>query len=141
MDGKIINFHKIALDVGVDDKTVKKYYSILEDTLIGFFLEAFQHSVRKRLSSKPKFYFFDVGVARSVSRMLTIQLLPKTTLYGDAFKHFIILECMKLASYYNNDYRFSYLMIKDDVEIDLVVERPGKSLLLIEIKSSDNVSK
>ncbi len=141
MNGKIINFHKIALDVGVDDKTVKKYYSILEDTLIGFFLEAFQHSVRKRLSSKPKFYFFDVGVARSVSRMLTIQLLPKTTLYGDAFEHFIILECMKLASYYNNDYRFSYLMTKDDVEIDLVVERPRKPLLLIEIKSSDNVSK
>lgn len=141
MNGKIINFHKIAVDVGVDDKTIKKYYSILEDTLIGFFLEAFKHSVRKRLSSKPKFYFFDVGVARSLARMLTIPVIPKTTLYGDAFEHFIILECMKLASYYNNDYRFSYLMTKDDVEIDLVVERPGKPLLLIEIKSNDNVLK
>lgn len=141
MNGKIINFHKIALDVGVDDKTIKKYYNILEDTLIGFFLEAFQHSVRKRLKNKPKFYFFDVGVARSVSRMLTIPIIPKTTLYGDAFEHFIILECMKLASYYNNDYRFTYLMTKDDVEIDLVVERPGKPLLLIEIKSNDNVSR
>lgn len=141
MNGKIINFHKIALDVGVDDKTIKKYYSILEDTLIGFFLEAFQHSVRKRLNSKPKFYFFDVGVARSLARLLTIPVIPKTTLYGDVFEHFIILECMKLASYCNNDYRFSYLMTKDDVEIDLVVERPGKPLLLIEIKSNDNVSK
>ncbi len=141
MNGKIINFHKIALDVGVDDKTIKKYYSILEDTLIGFFLEAFQHSVRKRLSSKPKFYFFDVGIARSLARMLTIPVIPKTTLYGDVFEHLIILECMKLASYCNNDYRFSYLMTKDDVEIDLVVERPGKPLLLIEIKSNDNVSK
>ncbi len=139
MNGKIINFHKIALDVGVDDKTIKKYYAILEDTLIGFFLEAFQHSVRKRLNSKPKFYFFDVGVARSLARMLTVPVLPRTSLYGDAFEHFIILECIKISAYYNNDYRFSYLMTKDDVEIDLVVERPGKPLLLIEIKSSNNV--
>lgn len=141
MNGKIINFHKIALDVGADDKTIKKYYSILEDTLIGFFLEAFQHSVRKRLSSKPKFYFFDIGVARSLARMLTIPVIPRTTLYGDTFEHFVILECIKLSSYYNNDYRFSYLTTKDDVEIDLVIERPGKPLLLIEIKSNNNVSK
>lgn len=141
MNGKIINFHKVALDVGVDDKTVKKYYNILEDTLIGFFLEAFQHSVRKRLNSKPKFYFFDTGVVKSLTRMLTIPTVPKTTLYGDAFEHFIILECIKLSSYYNNDYRFSYLMTKDDVEIDLVIERPGRPLLLIEIKSNDNVTR
>jgi predicted AAA+ superfamily ATPase len=139
MNGKIINFHKIALDVGVDDKTIKKYYSILEDTLIGFFLEAFSHSVRKRLNAKPKFYFFDVGVTRSLARMLTAPVLPRTSAYGNAFEHFIILECMKISNYYNNDYKFSYLMTKDDVEIDLVVERPAKPLLLIEIKSSNNV--
>ncbi len=141
MNGKIINFHKIALDVGVDDKTIKKYYSILEDTLIGFFLEAFSHSVRKCLSKKPKFYFFDLGVARSLARILTVPVIPKTSLYGNSFEHFIILECIKLSSYYDNDYKFSYFMTKDDVEVDLVVERPGKPLLLIEIKSTDNVTK
>ena len=34
------------------------------------------------------------------------------------------------------DYRFSYLRTKDDLEIDLIVERPGEKLLLIEIKSA-----
>ncbi|MEK6733897.1 MAG: AAA family ATPase, partial [Pseudomonadota bacterium] len=141
MNGMIINFHKIAQDVGVDDKTIKRYYAILEDTLIGFFLDGFQNSFRKRLSIKPKFYFFDSGVARSLARMLTIPVLPRTSIYGEAFEHFIILECIKLSSYYNKDYRFSYLRTKDDAEIDLIIERPGKPILFIEIKSTDNVTR
>ena len=138
-NGKIVNFSNIAKDVGVDDKTIQNYFSILEDTLIGFLLEAFQHSFRKRLSAKPKFYYFDTGVVRALSRQLTIDMLPGTTAYGDAFEHFIILECIRLAHYYYPEYRFSYLKTKDDSEIDLVVERPGEKLLFIEIKSSDHI--
>lgn len=138
-NGKIINYANIARDVGVDDKTVKEYFSILEDSLVGFFLEPFHHSFRKRLSLKPKFYYFDVGVTRSLARQLTVPLTKSTTLYGEVFEHFIILECMKLSSYSRNDFRFSYLKTKDDLEVDLIVERPGKSLLFIEIKSSTAV--
>lgn len=140
-NGKIINYANIARDVGVDNKTVKEYYSILEDSLVGFYLEAFQHSFRKRLSTKPKFYFFDVGVTRSLAGLLTLPLQTSTSHYGDVFEHFIILECIKLATYFNLEFRFSYLVTKDDAEIDLVVERPGKPLLFIEIKSSTQVRK
>ncbi|MFO1258557.1 MAG: AAA family ATPase [Gammaproteobacteria bacterium] len=140
-NGKIINVSNIARDVGVDDKTVKEYFSILEDTLIGFFLEPFQHSFRKRLSAKPKFYYFDPGVVRALSRMLSVSLLPSTSAYGEAFEHFIILECLRMAAYYKSEYRFSYLKTKDHAEIDLVVERPGEKILFIEIKSSTDLRK
>jgi len=140
MNGKILNFSSVAKDVGVDDKTVKNYYSILEDTLIGFYLNPFNSSFRKRLSSKPKFYFFDTGVTRALRNILNVPLEKSTSLYGETFEHFIILECIKLASYFRPDYRFSYIMTKDDAEVDLVVERPGKPYLFIEIKSSENVS-
>jgi len=139
--GKIVNYANIARDVGVDDKTIKQYFTILEDTLIGFFLEPFQHSFRKRLSLKPKFYFFDVGVVRALARMLTLAVKPRTSMYGELFEHFVILECLKLASYFQSEYRFSYLKTKDDNEIDLVVERPGEPILFIEIKSSTDVHK
>lgn len=138
-NGKIINCANIAKDVGVDDKTVKEYFSILEDTLIGFFLEPYRHSFRKRLSEKPKFYFFDTGVARCLSRRLSVPLIPKTFAYGEAFEHFIILEFMRLVSYFQPDYRLCYLRTAGGVEIDLVVERPGEPLLCIEIKSSDTL--
>lgn len=138
-NAKIINYANIASDTGVDDKTVKEYFSLLEDTLIGFFLEPFKHSFRKRLSAKPKFYFFDCGVVRALSRLLTVPLVSSTSAYGEVFEHFIILECVKLASYFKSEYRFSYLRTKDDLEVDLVVERPGQLPLFIEIKSSNNV--
>lgn len=138
-NGKIINYSNIAGDVGVDDKTIKDYFLILEDTLIGFYLEPFHHSFRKRLSAKPKFYFFDTGVARALAGQISVLLQPQTSAYGEAFEHFVILECMKLCSYHRKDFRFSYLKTKDDAEIDLVVERPGQPLLFIEIKSKTSV--
>jgi predicted AAA+ superfamily ATPase len=138
-NGKIVNFSNLARDVGTSDKNIQKYFSILEDTLLGFFLEAFQHSFRKRLSKTPKFYFFDTGVVRALSAQLNLPLIPSTSQFGDTFEHFIILQAIQLANYYHRDYRFSYLKTKDDAEIDLVVERPGLPLLFIEIKSSEHV--
>ena len=138
-NGHIINFSNIARDVGTHDKKIQKYFSILEDTLLGFFLEPFQHSFRKRLSKTPKFYFFDPGVVRALTARLTLPLTQSTSQYGDAFEHFIILQCKQLANCYHREYRFSYLKTKDDAEIDLVVERPGLPLLFVEIKSSSNV--
>lgn len=139
-NGKIVNFSNIAKDVGVEDETVKRYYSILEDTLIGFFLEPYKSSFRKRLSQKPKFYFFDTGVVRALSKTLSVNLVESTYAFGDAFEHHVILECFKLASYYQREFKFSYIKTHNDVEIDLVIERPGKPVLLIEIKSSTQVT-
>lgn len=138
-NGQIINYSNLSKDVGVDDKTIKQYFHILEDTLMGFMLEPFHGSFRKRLHSKPKFYFFDPGVCRALTRTLSVPLKKFTTDYGQAFEHFIILECIRLASYYYPEYRFSYIRTKDDVEVDLVVERPGKKVLCIEIKSAETI--
>jgi uncharacterized protein len=196
-NGKIINYANIARDVGVDDKTIKEYFFVLEDTMIGFFLEPYhnlfrgldhpfsqsfgqlrrpicrdsflgkrekaipssriaaseasrlpeffdrkgeQGLFRKRLVEKPKFYFFDTGIVRSLSRRLSVPLVPKTSAYGEAFEHFILLEFIRLGNYFQPEYRFSFIRTPGDVEVDLVVERPGKPLLCIEIKSSDSIN-
>lgn len=138
-NGKIINYSKIARDTGTSDINVKDYFSILEDTFIGFLLEPFHSSFRKRLSQKPKFYFFDTGIARSLARMLSVELVPQSSAFGEAFEHLVIVEAMRLMSYFCPEYKASYLKTKDDAEIDLVIERPTKPLLCIEIKSNSNV--
>ncbi len=140
-NGDIINFTKIANDIGVDVKTVQSYYNILEDTLVGYLLEPFHLSIRKRQRTNPKFYFFDTGVKRALERTLTVELKPQTYAFGKAFEHFIICEILRLANYYSRDYRFSYLRTKDNAEIDLIIERPGMPLALVEIKSTDKVNK
>jgi uncharacterized protein len=50
------------------------------------------------------------------------------------------LEFIRLGSYFQPDYRFSFIRTAGDVEVDLVIERPGKQLLCVEIKSSDTIN-
>ncbi len=135
-NGKVIHYEKIGRDCGVDGKTVAAYFGILEDTWLGMLLEPFEHSFRKRLCQKPKFYFYDLGVTRALSRLLTLPIRAGTSYYGELFESFVIMEIAKLVTYFHPEYRLSYLMTKEGLEIDLVVERPGEKLLLIEIKST-----
>jgi predicted AAA+ superfamily ATPase len=139
MNGKILNYAKIAREIGVDTTTVISYFDILEDTLIGMRLEAFHESIRKRQALKPKFYFFDLGVKRALDQTLTVELLPQTFAFGDAFEHFIICEAYRLNTYLTKDFGLSFLRTKDDAEVDLVIDRPGRTRLFVEIKSSESI--
>lgn len=137
--GMIINYENIARDVGATSKTVQSYYQILEDTLVGFLLEPFHESVRKRQRTNPKFYYFDTGVERALNRTLGTPLLKQTHAFGRAFENFLVNEIYRLQSYKEKDFRFSYLRTKDDAEIDMIIERPGLPRALIEIKSTERI--
>jgi len=136
-NGQIINYSTIARECGVSYQTVKGYFQILEDTLVGFFLQPYARSIRKRLIQHPKFYFFDTGVLRALQKTTSVELQPKTYEYGRAFEHFMILEIMRLASYRELDYRFSFYRTSNQAEVDLIIETPRKEIFAIEIKTSD----
>lgn len=137
--GTIVNFSNLARQTGVSDKVAKKYFEILADTFLGFYLEAYARSVRAQQLSSPKFYLFDPGVKRAAEGLLTVPVVPKTFAYGRAFEHFVICEVIRLNAYRRCDFRFSYLKTKDGAEIDLIIERPGRPTILVEIKSTDSV--
>ncbi len=137
--GQIINYSNIAKDINSDSVSVKSYFEILEDTLIGNFLPSFHYSIRKRQRKNPKFYLFDTGVKKALEGKLTIPTVPKTYEFGILFEHFIINELFRLNTYLKLDWKFSYLRTKDDVEIDVIIERPGLPLALIEIKSTEKI--
>lgn len=139
MNGKLINYSNISKDTGVDYKTVQKYFEILEDTYIGFFLRPYDRSVRKVQIQSPKFYFFDLGVKKSLENRLQAPLTKSTSEYGDAFESWFINECYRLNNYLELDYKLSFLRTKDDAEIDLVIQRPDKTVSLVEIKSSEKI--
>lgn len=138
-NGEILNFTNVAKDVGADVKTVQSYFQILEDTLIGFLLPAYHQSVRKQQASNPKFYFFDLGVKRALEGTLGQEPIPNTYGYGKLFEHYVILEILRLNDYWQKDFRLYHLRTKDQAEIDLIVERPGLPLALVEIKSTERV--
>jgi uncharacterized protein len=135
-NGKILNYSNIARDTGVDPKTIPNWYSVLEDTLVGFHLDSFDLSLRKQMRKAPKFYLFDVGVARSLGHQLNFSPGPGTSHYGEVFEQFVLNQIYSLNIYKQLDYRLSYLQTKGGLEIDLVLWRPGRSHAFVEIKSS-----
>jgi predicted AAA+ superfamily ATPase len=139
MNTQIINYANIARDTGVDPKTVQNYYQILVETNLGFFLEPYGRSVRKVQRQSPKFYFFDNGVKRALQRRLNVPLEPQTSEYGEAFECWFINECQRLNQYLECDYAFSYLRTKDDLELDLIIDRPGREPALVEVKSAASI--
>lgn len=72
--------------------------------------------------------------------MFEVPFRPKTYEFGRAFEHFLILEFFKLCQYRERDESLYYLQTKDNVEVDLIVKRPGKNQLFIEIKSTDRLT-
>ncbi len=136
--GNILNFSTISRDVGVSPKTIREYFQILEDTLIGRFLPAYSRSTRGRLVAHPKFYLFDTGVQRALTKKLKVQVEPGTPDYGTAFEHFIINECWRLNDYGQCDLTFSFYRSENRAEVDLIIEFPRGECWAIEIKATDN---
>jgi len=139
MNSEIINYTNISKDTGVDIKSVQNYFQILCETHLGFLLSPYEKSVRKVQKKSPKFYFFDTGVKRALEQKTKVPLAPGNSEFGNIFETWFINECLREISYRENDFSLSYLRTKDDVEVDLIIERPGKNSLLIEIKSTAQV--
>lgn len=137
MNGEILNFSKIAREANTDDKSVERYYSILEDTLLGFHLMPHHHSVRKQQIASSKFYYFDTGIVRALKGNAGQMMAASTYEYGKAFEHFIITEIYKLNKYHERDCKLSFLKTKDGVEIDLIIGVSARKKYCIEIKSGN----
>ena len=139
LNGQPINYARFARHTHSDPKSIQNYFSVLEDTLIGFFIPPYSRSVRKQQLQAPKFYFFDTGVKRALDDTLDVPIKPQNFSFGHAFEHFILTECVKLNHYFRCRYKFSYCKTKSGAEIDLIVQRPRKKDLLVEIKSTSCV--
>lgn len=136
---KIVNYAKIERDAGVSHSQAERHFEILTDTLIGRYLEPFDQSLRKRQSKKSKFYFFDTGVVRALQNLAEEKIISSTFEYGDLFESFLINEFFKLHDSLEKHWQFSYLKTKDDIEIDLIIEKPRGEVILVEIKSTDSI--
>ncbi len=135
--GELTNFSNIARDCAVDSKTVKEYYQILVDTLLGMFLEPFKKRQSRQVISKAsKFYLFDVGVAGTITGRHLRQ--EKGEQFGRAFEHFILMELNAHRSYRELDYPINFWRTKSGIEVDFVLAG-GETA--IEVKGKQKVDK
>lgn len=130
-NSEIINYQNIARECGISAPTVKNYFEILADTLIGRFVPAFRSKAKRRVILAPKFYFFDVGMLGALARRGRVE--PGSELFGRAFEHFIVMEVTAHASYSGLCYPVAYWRTASQFEVDLVL---GDHETAIEIKST-----
>ncbi len=133
-DGEIVNYTNIATDCGVKSVTVKEYFDILQDTLIGYMIPAYTKTMKRKLMQAPKFYYFDVGISNYLLRRQN--LLRGSSEYGKAFEHFVIQELIAYIGYSHSRDKLSYWHTYSGLEVDAII---GDAKLAIEIKSVEEV--
>lgn len=134
-NGEIVNLSNISRECGEKLRTVKEYFQILEDTLIGVMLNSFIFKPKRRVILAPKFYFFDLGIVNFLLNRPEIKFPGE--LFGRAFEHFIFQELRAHTVYTGLNYPISYWRTASGVEVDFIL---GRNQVAIEIKSTQNVN-
>ncbi|MCZ0932755.1 MAG: ATP-binding protein [Oligoflexia bacterium] len=133
-NAQLLNYTRTANDAQLSPNTVKDYYQILEDTLIGFSVSPWTHSVKRKAIQTAKFYFFDLGVVHALCE--TQHLEPNSDLFGRAFEQFIACELRAYLSYKKIRSSLKYWRSKSGFEVDFIV---GNKMAL-EVKSSRKIT-
>ena len=135
--GELTNYSNIARECGVNSKTVREYYGILVDTLVGRFVEPFsKRSNRQVITRAPKFYLFDVGVAGALTRRVITEERGES--FGKAFEHLIFMELTAHSIYRELDYDIRFWRTKAGAEVDFVL---GDGEVAVEVKGSNRIER
>lgn len=129
--GRVVNYARIADDVGIAPVTVRSYYQLLEDIFVGFSIPGYSRSPRKNLTSTPRFFLFDLGVrhaAAGVTPGVDVVLSDP----GRYFEQWVGIELWKRLGYLGKG-RLHHLRSKDGAEIDFIIEM-DRQLTPVEVK-------
>ncbi len=133
-DTELTAFDSIARDCGVSAPTVKSYYQILCDTLLGRFLPAYTFRPKRRQIIGPKFYFADVGVVNQLSQRGLLK--ARSELFGKAFENWVHHELTCWLEYNQRSETLAFWRLTTGVEVDFIV---GHMKCAIEAKASDRI--
>ena len=132
--GEQLNFTSIANDSGVPPRTVREHYQVLEDTLLGHQLPAYQKTIKRKPVATAKFYLFDVGIANTLKHISVVE--PHSEAYGRALEHLVLLELRAFLDYHRLDHELAYWRSLSQFEVDFVVGNK----VAIEVKGKPRIA-
>lgn len=133
-DTGLVAYSTIARECGVSSVTVKEYYQILVDTLLGRYVPAFTRRPKRRVIQAPKFYFADVGVVNRLARRGAVR--PRSELYGKALENLVCHELAAYRSYRRRPWTLAYWRLASGIEVDFIASDLS---LAVEVKASARV--
>lgn len=136
--GSTLNISSVARECAIERKVVENYFTILEDLLIAYRLPVFTKKAKRRLVAHPKFYFFDVGVYRTLRPMGPLDMPEQVE--GAAFETLFFQELKAINDALNLGYTISYWRTSNHMEVDFVLYG-NRGIMAFEVKRTGRVSR
>ncbi len=136
--GSEVSLSELAGQLGIDAKTVARYLDLFEKAFVLYNLRGFSRNLRKEITKKSKYYFYDNGIRNAI--ISNFNSLEIRNDIGQLWENFIVMERIKKQNYkkvYANNY---FWRSWSGQEIDLIEERGGK-LYGYEIKWKEGKAK
>jgi len=114
-----LNFANVSQETGIPATSVRSYFEILSDTFVGFLLEPWRKTVRRKAVATAKFYFFDVGVANFLNGVTMLN--RDSAEFGKSFEHFIAMELRCYLSYNRIKRELCFWRTTGGVEVDFII--------------------
>jgi hypothetical protein len=137
--GQLLNMNSLAIETGVDNKTIASWIGILESSFIIYRLQPHHNNFNKRIVKMPKLYFYDTGVACALLGIQNAEQLNFHPLFGNMFENFIIGELLKHR--YNQAKSNNLYFWRDNTghEVDIIIETMER-LFAVEVKSGKTIT-
>ena len=138
---QLTNFTQMGGQIGLDDKTTRKYVGILEQLFLVRRVEPWFRNRLKRLVKTPKLHFLDSGLLGAVLGTSAEQVRSDRSSFGILLETFVFSEILKQASWSGESYALYHYRDKDQDEVDLVIETASSGVIGVEVKASATVNR
>lgn len=122
--GNEVSHTELGSNLNIDAKTVARYLDLLEKGFILINLRGFSRNLRKEISKKGKYYFYDNGIRNAIINNFNFLNLRDDT--GRLWENFLVMERIKKQAYANIGANNYFWRTWDQKEIDWIEEREGK---------------
>lgn len=136
--GTLVNISNMANDLKMRRETAEKYLTVLERLFLVRRLPAWHRNQSRRLVKTPKVHVIDSGLAATLSGLKVDDWNKHDSNFGPVLESFVVQQLVCQASWLDSELKFSHFRDKDQVEVDLVIER-GKQLWGVEVKKAASI--
>lgn len=122
--GNEVSLSELAQNLPIDPKTVARYLDLLEKSFVLINIRGYSKNLRKEISNKSKYYFYDNGIRNAIINNFNPLNLRDDI--GKLWENFLVVERLKKQTYqsiFANNY---FWRTWDQKEVDFVEEREGK---------------
>jgi uncharacterized protein len=138
--GQLTNFTQLGGQIGLDDKTTRKYVAILEQLFLVRRIEPWFRNRLNRLVKTPKLHFLDSGLLAALLGITAARIASDRTIFGRILETFVFSEILKQISWTEGRCSVYHYRDKDQDEVDIVVEDGAGALIGIEVKAGATVN-